>query len=94
MQTQQYQRVAALVAKRPKGRVFVIRSLLFLYFFIRFANLLQMKIWPYHAGVPCRGNRRELPTYQIRLPTAIVREAVLNKPSPLQFKFPSDSLFG
>ncbi len=44
MQTQQYKRVVALVAKQPKDRLFVILSLLFLYFFIRFANLLQTRI--------------------------------------------------
>lgn len=46
MQTQQYHYVAAPVAKRPKDSLFVILSLLFLYFFIRFANLLQTEVWP------------------------------------------------
>ncbi len=44
MQTQQYQGVAALIAKRPKNGVFVILSPSFLYFFIGFANLLHMGI--------------------------------------------------
>lgn len=44
MQTQQYQCVAALVAKRPKSGDFVVLSLLFLPLFIGFANLLHMGI--------------------------------------------------
>ena len=41
MQPQQYQCVAAHIANQPKNTLFVIYSLSFLYFFIRFANLLQ-----------------------------------------------------
>ena len=37
----------ALTANRPTDCLFVIRFYFSLSVFIRFANLLQMKIWPY-----------------------------------------------